>query len=526
MVHALWIALALAILLISVVSAEVVQLTTGPGEDTEAAWSPDGTKIVFQSARDGHAGIHILDLATGQTTVLVGPPGQSLFPAWSPDGAEVAFIHANITRTAVQGIDQGYNLFTIPATGGEPRRLTEGVVREFTPCYSQDGQTIYFSSSRELEDASIGVWRIPQSGGTPELVVGEKATDVGYMQPTLSPDGQHFACGLLPGFRANWRLRVAKVTAPERFFMLTDGLTPMYGPRWSPDGSMIACTGYRSGDPGWGIYLFELKQGGIARLDTGPGNSRSPAWSPDSSQLVFENNRSGAYKLYRTDIPELEFQAPVVPVHDELAPVMRFSFAEEPGETVPDLTGNGNDGKLSGDLPWADGALTMGSGGYLNMENPKGFDFGPASFTVSATVEIAPHTGKLRILAVGDYPEHRHGWQMMLSEDDRFYFNSRTPSGDWTAAATAGPAPTGRKIQIVGIRRRSGSVELYIDGQRQPLIGSAATFSYKQPTQVRLGTLYDGRWPFAGRLYEFAVWRGALDVGDEWVGTLEEFLSR
>jgi len=33
--------------------SQVTQITEGPGDDTEAAWSPDGTKVAFQSDRAG-----------------------------------------------------------------------------------------------------------------------------------------------------------------------------------------------------------------------------------------------------------------------------------------------------------------------------------------------------------------------------------------------------------------------------------------------------------------------------------------
>ena len=503
----------------------VVPLTDGPGDDTEAAWSPDGTKIAFQTTRSGRAEIHVLDLETGQTRFLVGGQGQSQYPAWSPDGTQLALVHANITKTAVQGIERGHNLCVIPSHGGALRRLTEGVVREYTPCYSPDGAFIYFSSTRDLGDFAVGIHRIPARGGKPELVLGEQARDVGFMQPALAPGGDVLAYGVIRSFRGNWAIRLSKLDAPHRFLMLTDGLWPAYGPRWSPDGSMIACTGYRPGDPGWSIYIIEMKQGGFTRLDTGPGNSRSPAWSPDGTRLVFENNRSGAYKLVRMDLPRMDFAVPPDKVPDALVPLVRFSFEQRPEQQVMDLTGSGNMGKMSGDLPWGDGALTMGSG-YVNIDEPKGFDFGPGAFSVTATVEIAAHSQKLRMLAIGDYPEHRHGWQLMVGLDDRLYFNSRTAAGDWSAASTAGPAPVGKKLQIVGVRRRGGGVELYVDGKRQPGTGASATFHYRQPTRVRVGALYDGSAPFQGRLYEFSVYRGLLDVGDELVVNLEEFLCR
>ena len=43
-----------------------VRLTSGPGNDTEAAWSPDGNSIAFQRELKGDLDIELLDLLSGK----------------------------------------------------------------------------------------------------------------------------------------------------------------------------------------------------------------------------------------------------------------------------------------------------------------------------------------------------------------------------------------------------------------------------------------------------------------------------
>ena len=106
--------------------AEPIPLTTGSGNDTEAVFSPDARRVVFQSDRSGTLDLYQLDLATKEVTPLVAGPGHACFPAFSPDGKWVVYSYAHFTTTAFEGIEHGYNLFVIPAEGGEARRLTSG----------------------------------------------------------------------------------------------------------------------------------------------------------------------------------------------------------------------------------------------------------------------------------------------------------------------------------------------------------------------------------------------------------------
>jgi Tol biopolymer transport system component len=58
------------------------RLTTNPADDSDPAWSPDGTKIALQSDRDGNGEIYVMQAdGTGQTR-LTANPALDNFPAW------------------------------------------------------------------------------------------------------------------------------------------------------------------------------------------------------------------------------------------------------------------------------------------------------------------------------------------------------------------------------------------------------------------------------------------------------------
>ena len=70
----------------------IERLTDDPAYDDQAAFSPDGARIVFVSTRTGgRANLWILDVATHKATPLTSGNGGDFRPSWSPDGAWIAF---------------------------------------------------------------------------------------------------------------------------------------------------------------------------------------------------------------------------------------------------------------------------------------------------------------------------------------------------------------------------------------------------------------------------------------------------
>ena len=508
--------------------AQPLQLTSGPGDHTEAAWSPDGSRIAFQLAAEGGHRLCLLDMAGGRLTVLWDGPGDALYPAWSPDGRWIVYCHQNITTTAVQGIENGANLLVISAAGGEPRRLTSGLCRDYVPCFSRDGESILFSSTRGSKQPSVGLYSVPFAGGDPREMILEDSQDVAFVEPAVSPDGRFIAHSFIAGFRSNWAVRLAKASDPTQAFSLTEPSRSCLSPVWSPDGRWIACTGYRPGDEGWGVYVISLPDGGMARLQTGPGNSRSPAWSPDGGSLVFENNRSGSYQLY-----SMPFVAPTIVAEgaadeagEAVGPVLHYSFTRAPGETVEDLSGTGNAGAVTGELDSSGGAVGFEAGGSIDVAAPKGLDFGTGPFTVSAEIAVARHTETLRIIAVAQYPESPLGWQLYLNEEGQLWFNSRTPENLYVGARSDFRLPEGKRLSVLGYRDRSGKVSLVIDGALQQTTGTGAMLSYPDAELLRLGRQYNGGYVAEGvLLHEFQVRPGVPGRQERISRHLQEFLN-
>ena len=77
------------------------RLTTSPGVDTDADFSPDGSKIVFESDRSGSQQLYIMN-ADGTNVRRLSFGGACYgSPEWSPDGEWIAFTK-RVPRRAVR----------------------------------------------------------------------------------------------------------------------------------------------------------------------------------------------------------------------------------------------------------------------------------------------------------------------------------------------------------------------------------------------------------------------------------------
>jgi len=194
------------------------------------------------ASQENHSFVYTLP-AEGGTPKQITEKGPSYLHGWSPDGKFLIY---------TGGRNGAWDIYRIPAAGGEELRLTDSPGLDDGSEYSPNGQSIYFNSNRS---GTMEIWRMQPDGSRPEQLTDDTLNN---WFPHVSPDGQ----GIV--------------------FL-------SYGPNIDPGDHPF----YKE------VYLRLMPVAGgepqvIAYLYGGQGTINVPSWAPDSRRLAFVSN-SGQY---------------------------------------------------------------------------------------------------------------------------------------------------------------------------------------------------------------------------------------
>lgn len=173
--------------------------------------------------------------STGGTPKRITAKSPSYMHGWSPDGKDLVF---------TGGRDNEFDIYRIPAEGGDEVRLTTAVALDDGPEYSPDGKWIYFNSTRS---GLMQIWRMRPDGSDQQQLTNDQFNN---WFPHLSPDGKTMVIISYgqdvepkdhPFYKHVYlRLLNADGTNPRVLAYVFGGQGTINVPSWSPDGSQLA----------------------------------------------------------------------------------------------------------------------------------------------------------------------------------------------------------------------------------------------------------------------------------------------
>jgi Tol biopolymer transport system component len=274
-------------------TGESVRRVTNVGSNP--AWTPDAKSILFQTeyvenplSRNSISQIWRVDLEDGKTTKLFA--GDGVQPCVSPDGKTVLF----------WGLPLGTGkreLWTIPADGGEPKRLTDDDAVDWNPVWTPDGKGIYFLSTR---GGTMNLWKLgydPASGSVtgppePHMVPTQNCSGLSF-----SDDGKIFIYLSTERrsniFRVPYDASAGRITGVAE--PLTEGSREFNYLSASPDGKRLAFT---IGGVQEDLGVMALDGTGFRKITNDRFKDRGPKWSHDGKRLAFYSERGGTYQIW------------------------------------------------------------------------------------------------------------------------------------------------------------------------------------------------------------------------------------
>ncbi len=266
--------------------SEHQKLSSNDVNESQAKWSPDGTRIAFVSSTDHGSELFVYWLETGKIARLSQLDNSPSKLSWSPDGTQIAF------TKFVNGSE--LSLVKAPrkpkgAKWAETPRVTTRVKHE------RDG-------SGKMKPGFTHIFIIPAEGGTARQVTSGQFN---YGAPSWSKDGKHlfFSANLNQDWAYDFRnSELYKLSLTDhKIIPITNRKGPDHSLSIAPDGNRIAYIGYDDKVQTYQInrlYVTDLDGRNKKELKLNLDRSiSSPVWSNDSRGIYFQYDDKGNTKI-------------------------------------------------------------------------------------------------------------------------------------------------------------------------------------------------------------------------------------
>ncbi|MDH5326782.1 MAG: hypothetical protein OEZ68_13745 [Gammaproteobacteria bacterium] len=293
------------------------QLTFG-GQNAEAYFSYDGSKLIFQSTRDAlqcdaifemntnGKEVKLLSSGKGVTTCAFISPGEdSIIYASTHLAGEKCPPKPDYSKGYVWSLYKSFDIFRAKRDGSELQQLTHTEGYDAEAVYSPQGDRIVFTSVRT---GDLELFLMKPDGSQVEQITHEDGYDGGAF---FSRDGQwlvwrasrpkgkqleSYQSLLAEGLIRPRNLEIFIMHLKERKpIQITNNGAANFGPYWHPDGKHIIFSSNMHNPHGrnFDLFLVNIETRRLQQVTYYEGFDGFPMFSHDGKKLVFASNRNG-----------------------------------------------------------------------------------------------------------------------------------------------------------------------------------------------------------------------------------------
>jgi TolB protein len=245
-------------------------------------WTPDGKSLIYN--QEGK--LYNFDINSRTAKVI-----NTDFAIKNNNDHVLSFDGKQIGISDQSGDNRQSAVYTVPVTGGVPKRITEKSPSYFHG-WSPDNMSLIYTAER---DGQFDIYKTSKDGGKEIQLTNTKGLDDGS---EFSPDGKTiYFCSTRTGLMQVWKMDPNGKNQTQLTF---DEFNNWF-PHVSPDGKWLVFISFTKDVPADKHPFYERVyirlmpiEGGkpkvISYLYGGQGTMNVPSWSPDSKKIAFVSN--------------------------------------------------------------------------------------------------------------------------------------------------------------------------------------------------------------------------------------------
>jgi len=255
--------------------------TTPPGKNGRIAY--------MRKDHTGHWQIWVASSNLSGSKQLTNGRYDSGWPVWSPNGTRLAFDSNRTDHTPGSSTKRVNDVFVMRPDGTQVKKLTGSNAASGDAAWSASGRLIAFDSDRRNRKGFSAIYLMNANGHRIRRVT-KPARPLSDYEPRFSPDGTHLVFTRARGTADNAPAALFTVRLNgSSLHRLTPFTLHVGASDWSPNDKQIVFEAYPSG-PFGDIYVVDATGGSPVNLTHDTAGQADPVWSPGGQKILFLDN--------------------------------------------------------------------------------------------------------------------------------------------------------------------------------------------------------------------------------------------